>query len=62
MDPPLLSVFYSIDISYFGIKLGAQHSQCFAAWYGSVPGLKVVAPWSCEDYRGLMKVFLTYFG
>lgn len=36
-------------------SVGAQHSQCFAAWYGSVPGLKVVAPWSCEDYRGLMK-------
>jgi pyruvate dehydrogenase E1 component beta subunit len=33
----------------------AQHSQCFAAWYSSVPGLKVVAPWSAEDARGLMK-------
>lgn len=35
--------------------VAAQHSQCFAAWYSSVPGLKVVAPWSCEDVRGLMK-------
>ena len=35
--------------------VGAQHSQCFAAWYGSVPGLKVVAPYSAEDARGLMK-------
>jgi pyruvate dehydrogenase E1 component beta subunit len=35
--------------------VAAQHSQCFAAWYSSVPGLKVVAPWSCEDARGLMK-------
>jgi len=35
--------------------VGAQHSQCFAAWYMSVPGLKVVAPWSSEDARGLMK-------
>jgi len=36
-------------------SVGAQHSQCFAAWYGSVPGLKVVAPWSGEDHRGLLK-------
>ncbi|KAJ1439659.1 thiamine diphosphate-binding protein [Ochromonadaceae sp. CCMP2298] len=35
--------------------VSAQHSQCFAAWYCSVPGLKVVAPWSSEDARGLMK-------
>lgn len=35
--------------------VAAQHSQCFAAWYASVPGLKVVAPWSAEDYRGLTK-------
>jgi pyruvate dehydrogenase E1 component beta subunit len=35
--------------------VGAQHSQCFAAWYSSVPGLKVVAPYDSEDARGLMK-------
>ena len=35
--------------------VGAQHSQCFAAWYGAVPGLKVVSPYSAEDARGLMK-------
>lgn len=35
--------------------VSAQHSQCFAAWYSSVPGLKVVAPWSSEDCKGLMK-------
>lgn len=35
--------------------VSAQHSQCFAAWYSSVPGLKVVAPWSSEDAKGLMK-------
>jgi pyruvate dehydrogenase E1 component beta subunit len=35
--------------------VSAQHSQCFAAWYSSVPGLKVVAPWSAEDAKGLMK-------
>ena len=28
--------------------VAAQHSQCFAAWYASVPGLKVVAPYSSE--------------
>eukprot|EP00956_Cyclotella_meneghiniana_P025969 scaffold55211_cov77-Cyclotella_meneghiniana.AAC.7 len=33
----------------------AQHSQCFAAWYSSCPGLKVVAPYNSEDARGLMK-------
>ena len=36
--------------------VGAQHSQCFAAWYGSVPGLKVLAPYDAEDARGLLKV------
>ena len=35
--------------------VAAQHSQCFAAWYGSVPGLKVLAPYSAEDARGLLK-------
>lgn len=35
--------------------VGAQHSQCFAAWYSSVPGLKVLAPYSSEDARGLLK-------
>lgn len=35
--------------------VAAQHSQCFAAWYSSVPGLKVVSPYSAEDCKGLMK-------
>lgn len=35
--------------------VAAQHSQCFAAWYSSCPGLKVVAPYSAEDARGLLK-------
>lgn len=29
--------------------------QCFAAWYGSCPGLKVLTPYSSEDARGLLK-------
>lgn len=33
----------------------AQHSQCFASWYSNCPGLKVVAPYSSEDAKGLMK-------
>jgi pyruvate dehydrogenase E1 component beta subunit len=33
----------------------AQHSQCFAAWYSSCPGLKVLSPYSSEDAKGLMK-------
>ena len=36
-------------------RVGAQHSQCFASWYAHIPGLKVVAPWSGADCKGLMK-------
>lgn len=35
--------------------VAAQHSQCFAAWYGHCPGLKVVSPWNAEDAKGLLK-------
>lgn len=35
--------------------VAAQHSQCFAAWYTNVPGIKVIAPYSVEDCRGLLK-------
>ncbi|KHN38247.1 Pyruvate dehydrogenase E1 component subunit beta, mitochondrial [Glycine soja] len=35
--------------------VGAQHSQCYASWYGSCPGLKVLSPYSSEDARGLLK-------
>ena len=36
-------------------RVGAQHSQCYASWYGHIPGLKVVSPWSAADAKGLMK-------
>lgn len=40
-----------------GVSAGvaAQHSQCFAAWYASCPGLKVISPWSAADNIGLLK-------
>ncbi len=36
-------------------RVGAQHSQDFSAWYASVPGLKVLAPFDGADAKGLMK-------
>ena len=36
-------------------RVAAQHSQNYAAWYGHVPGLKVIAPYSAEDAKGLLK-------
>lgn len=35
--------------------VGAQHSHCYASWYASCPGLKVLTPYSSEDARGLLK-------
>lgn len=35
--------------------VAAQHSQDYSAWYGQIPGLKVISPWSAEDARGLLK-------
>ncbi|KZK83262.1 2-oxoisovalerate dehydrogenase subunit beta [Pseudovibrio sp. Ad13] len=36
-------------------RVGAQHSQDFAAWYASIPGLKVVQPYTAADAKGLLK-------
>ena len=36
-------------------RVGAQHSQDYASWYAHIPGLKVVAPYSAADAKGLLK-------
>ncbi|MBR9764671.1 MAG: pyruvate dehydrogenase complex E1 component subunit beta, partial [Rhodobacteraceae bacterium] len=36
-------------------RVGAQHSQDYAAWYAHIPGLKVVMPYSAADAKGLLK-------
>jgi len=36
-------------------RVAAQHSQCYAAWYSQIPGLKVVMPYSASDAKGLLK-------
>ena len=36
-------------------RVGAQHSQNFAPWYASVPGLVVIAPYDAADAKGLLK-------
>jgi pyruvate dehydrogenase E1 component beta subunit len=36
-------------------RVAAQHSQDYSAWYAQIPGLKVIAPFSAADYKGLLK-------
>jgi pyruvate dehydrogenase E1 component beta subunit len=36
-------------------RVAAQHSQCYASWYAHCPGLKVVAPYTGADFKGLLK-------
>jgi pyruvate dehydrogenase E1 component beta subunit len=36
-------------------RVGAQHSQDYAAWYAAIPGLRVCMPYSAADAKGLMK-------
>ena len=36
-------------------RVGAQHSQDYAAWYAAIPGLKVCMPYSAADAKGLLK-------
>src|SRR5207244_8925634 len=36
-------------------RVAAQHSQDYSAWYSHIPGLKVVAPYSAADAKGLLK-------
>jgi pyruvate dehydrogenase E1 component subunit beta len=36
-------------------RVAAQHSQDFTSWYAHIPGLKVVAPYTAADAKGLLK-------
>ncbi|OYX14307.1 MAG: pyruvate dehydrogenase complex E1 component subunit beta [Rhizobiales bacterium 32-66-8] len=36
-------------------RVGAQHSQDYTAWYSQIPGLKVIAPYTAADAKGLLK-------
>ncbi len=36
-------------------RVGAQHSQDYSAWYAQIPGLKVIAPYTAADAKGLLK-------
>ena len=54
-------MFFNYYFNYRGPNgcaagVAAQHSQCFAAWYGHCPGLKVISPYDSEDCKGLLKV------
>ncbi|MAF47724.1 MAG: pyruvate dehydrogenase complex E1 component subunit beta [Rhodospirillaceae bacterium] len=51
MDCPI--VFRGPNGAAAGVA--AQHSQCYASWFAHIPGLKVIAPYSGADAKGLMK-------
>jgi pyruvate dehydrogenase E1 component beta subunit len=36
-------------------RVAAQHSQCYASWYAHCPGLRVLAPYTGADHKGLLK-------
>src|SRR3712207_898201 len=36
-------------------RVAAQHSQEYSSWYAHIPGLKVIAPWSAADAKGLLR-------
>jgi pyruvate dehydrogenase E1 component beta subunit len=36
-------------------RVAAQHSQCYASWYAHCPGLRVIAPFTGADHKGLLK-------
>ena len=48
-------VSYSLISCSAWYFMGIGCMQCYAAWYAHVPGLKVLAPYSAEDARGLLK-------
>jgi len=50
----LLSTYTSVFV-YIHVPHNFAFMQCYASWYGSCPGLKVLAPYSSEDARGLLK-------
>lgn len=51
--PPINVVFRGPNGA--AASVAAQHSQDYTSWYGSIPGLKVLVPWSSEDAKGLIK-------
>ncbi|KAF5726651.1 pyruvate dehydrogenase E1 component subunit beta-1 mitochondrial isoform X2 [Tripterygium wilfordii] len=55
LSPPAPPFSLSRGPNGVAAGVGAQHSQCYAAWYASCPGLKVLSPYSSEDSRGLLK-------
>jgi pyruvate dehydrogenase E1 component beta subunit len=43
-------------------RVAAQHSQDYSAWYAHIPGLKVIAPYTAADAKGLLKAAIRYPG